>query len=280
MKKYKTKDIVMQNIYLLIPLIIYAIYKNGYLLYQKNLINFINIFKPLYLVIISIIIKIVIDLIKYKKIKIDYNLIYVILISMIMPYNINLLLFITTFTLLYILTLFIEKYIKFNKVCFIYLIIILINFLINDFTYLTPLEINYSYSFNFLDLLIGRNIGGISSTSILFSLIAYIILINNFYYKKDIPITINVTYLTFSFIYFLITNNTEYLLNSELIFASIFISTLPEYSPYKARNQLIYGILIGIITFIISLFFNSIISIYIATFVISLFLNIRQIKTK
>jgi len=280
MKKYKTKDIVMQNIYLLIPLIIYAIYKNGYLIYQKNLINFINIFKPLYLVIISIIIKIVIDLIKYKKIKIDYNLIYVILISMIMPYNINLLLFITTFTLLYILTLFIEKYIKFNKVCFIYLIIILINFLINDFTYLTPLEINYSYSFNFLDLLIGRNIGGISSTSILFSLIAYIILINNFYYKKDIPITINVTYLTFSFIYFLITNNTEYLLNSELIFASIFISTLPEYSPYKARNQLIYGILIGIITFIISLFFNSIISIYIATFVISLFLNIRQIKTK
>lgn len=282
MKNSKTNDLVLNNIYLLIPLIIYGIFKNGYLVYEKGLINVLMIFKPLYLVLIGIIVKIVIDLIKYKNIKFDYNLIYVIIIGMIMPYNINILVYGIVFTITYILTLFIEKYIKFNKVCLIYLILILVNSIFNDFTFMSILDKNYSYSFDFLDLLMGRCIGGISSTSILFSLIAYIILINNYYYKKDIPFVINITYLGLAFIYFIITNNSGLLLNSELIFASIFVCTLPEYSPYKERNQIIYSVMIAIIAFIISILFNSIISIYIATLILSLVQNkrIRQKKTK
>lgn len=282
MKKYKTKDLVIQNILLLIPLILYGIYKNGYLIYSKNLISFISIFKPIYLVLISVIIKLTIDLIRYKKIKIDYNLIYAILIGMIMPYNINIFIYLISFTCLYIFTLFIEKYLKFNKVCFIYLIIILINFMFKDFTFMSIIEQNYSYSFGFLDLLIGRSVGGISSTSILFSLIGYIILINNYYYKKDIPLIINLTYLFLASIYFIFTNNSEFLLNSDLIFASIFISTLPEYSPYKQKSQIIYSIIIGILAFVVAVFFNGIISIYLVTFLVSLLLNIklRQKKTK
>jgi len=123
LKKSNSK-LIIENICLLIPLIIYGIYKNGYLVYQKGLINFINIFKPLYLVLISVFIKLIIDLIKYKKIKIDYNLIYVIIIGMIMPYNINILLYSILFTILYILSLLLDKYLKLNKICYIYLIII------------------------------------------------------------------------------------------------------------------------------------------------------------
>ena len=72
------------------------------------------------------------------------------------------------------------------------------------------------------------------------------------------------------------------LLNSELIFASVFVCTLPEYSPYKEKNQIVYGIMIALIAFIISMFFNSILSIYIATLILSLMQNItiRQKKTK
>lgn len=282
MKNSKTSDLVLNNIYLLIPLIIYGIFKNGYLIYEKGLINIFMILKPLYLVLIGFIIKIIIDLIKYKKVKIDYNLIYVIVIGMIMPYNIKILLYIVTFTLTYIFSLFLEKYIKVNKVCLMYLIIILVNALFNEFTFMSILEQNYVYRFDFFDLLIGRCIGGISSTSILFSLIAYTILINNYYYKKEIPFVINITYLTLAFIYFIITNNSNLLLNSELIFASVFVCTLPEYSPYKEKNQIVYGIMIALIAFIISMFFNSILSIYIATLILSLMQNItiRQKKTK
>ena len=282
MKNSKTSDLVLNNIYLLIPLIIYGIFKNGYLIYEKGLINIFMILKPLYLVLIGFIIKIIIDLIKYKKVKIDYNLIYVIVIGMIMPYNIKILLYIVTFTLTYIFSLFLEKYIKVNKVCLMYLIIVLVNALFNEFTFMSILEQNYVYRFDFFDLLIGRCIGGISSTSILFSLIAYTILINNYYYKKEIPFVINITYLTLAFIYFIITNNSNLLLNSELIFASVFVCTLPEYSPYKEKNQIVYGIMIALIAFIISMFFNSILSIYIATLILSLMQNItiRQKKTK
>jgi len=280
MKNYKTSNLVIQNIYLLIPLILYGVFKNGYLVYEKGLISFISIFKPIYLVLIGLIIKISIDLIRYKKIKLDYNFIYVILVGMIMPYNINILIYFISFIILYILTLFLEKYLKFNKVCFIYLIIVLINFIFNDFTFKSILEENYSYSFSFLDLLMGRSIGGIASTSVLFSLMGYIVLINNFYYKKDIPFVINITYLILAIIYFVITSNSAFLLNGDLIFASIFISSLPEFSPYKNTNQILYSVLIGIISFVVAITFNSIISIYMATLVLSFFQNIKIRKHK
>ena len=57
MKNSKTREIVMNTIYILIPLLIYGVYKNGYLIYEKGLINFFDILKPLYLVLIGIIIK-------------------------------------------------------------------------------------------------------------------------------------------------------------------------------------------------------------------------------
>ena len=278
MKRYKTKDLVLQNILLLLPLIIYALYKNGYLIYDKGLISFLMIFKPLYLVLIGVLIKIVIDLIRYKKIVIDYNILYVILISMIMPYNINLLIYFGSLTILYILCLLLDKWVKYNKVCFIYLIIILINFIFNNYTFMTPLEENYAFSFSFFDLLMGRSIGGISSTSNIFSLLAYLILISNYYYKKDIPLTINITYLTCMLIYYYITKNSDYLLNNDLVFGSIFIATLPLSSPYKVRTQIITSVFIGIIAFFLSIYFNSVIALYLAIFIMSLLPNIKWFK--
>ena len=255
MKKKTTKEIVIINILFLIPLLIYGLFKNGYLLYEKNLVNMIMLFKPLYLTLISIVIKFLFDLIIDHKISINYNLLVMILVSMIMPYNINILLYTITLSITYFLTTLLENKIKFNKVCLIYLIIILINFFANGLNFMSPLESKYTFSFSFLDLLIGRSIGGISSTSIFFSLLAYTLLFNSYYYKKDIPFSINLTYLFFAFIYLLITNN-NLLLNSEIIFASIFIAPLPKYSPYKIKGQIISGILIGIITFILSLLIN------------------------
>lgn len=270
MKKKTITDLVLENIVLLIPLIIYGIYKNGYLIYEKELINIFSIFKPLYLLLISIGVKIVFDLIKYKKIKIDYNLLYVILLSMIMPYNISYIIYIITFIITYFLLDILDKYLTIHKVCFMYLIIILVSFLINDFTYLNPLEEEYLYSFSFIDYLFGRNIGGLSSTSIIFSLASYLFLINSYYYKKDIPLFINISYLILSIIYYLISKDNSLIINSEMIFASIFISPLPMYSPTRKVMEIIYGILIGILTFIISVTFNRVLAIYLSTFIVSL----------
>ena len=275
MKKKKTNYLVIENIILLIPLIIYGIFKNGYLIYEKGYINFYQIFKPLYLPLIGIIIKLIIDLIRYHKIKIDYNLVYVILIGMIMPYNINIIIYSISLLILYIITLFLERHLKFNKVCFIYLIIILINFYFNKFTFENVLESKFTYSFTFFDLLMGRCIGSISTTSIIFSLLAFSYLTFSFYYKKDIPLFINASYIILSIIYLLITKDNSYLLNSEVLFGSIFVAPLPKYSPLRRINQIIYGISIGIFTFILSIFFNKIICIYLVIFIISLIPNIK-----
>ncbi len=279
MKKRNIKELVIINIILLIPLILYGLFKNGYLLYTKNLVSIGEYFKPLYLTLISIGIKVIFDLIINHKILINYNLLYMILISMIMPYNINLIVYAITLSITYFLSTILESKIKFNKVCFIYLVIILVNSLFQGLTFLSPLESKYSFSFSFIDLLLGRNIGGISSTSIFFSLLAYTLLINSYYYKKDIPLTINITYLILAFITYLITKDNSILLNSEIIFGSIFVATLPKYSPYRKSKQILSSILIGLLTFALS-FLNPTLSIYLAIFIISLLPNVELLKKK
>ena len=277
MKKRNIKELVIINIILLIPLILYGLFKNGYLLYAKNLVSIGEFFKPLYLTLISIGIKIIFDLIINHKILINYNLLYMILISMIMPYNINLIVYAITLSITYFLSTILES--KFNKVCLIYLVIILVNSLFQSLTFLSPLESKYSFSFSFIDLLFGRSIGGISATSIFFSLLAYTLLINSYYYKKDIPLTINITYLILAFITYLITKDNSILLNSEIIFGSIFVATLPKYSPYRKSKQILSSILIGLLTFALS-FLNPTLSIYLAIFIISLLPNLELLKKK
>ena len=53
--KKEIKENVIIYILALIPLYLYGIYKNGVLLYTKNLINFISIFKLPFLALIGII---------------------------------------------------------------------------------------------------------------------------------------------------------------------------------------------------------------------------------
>ena len=276
MKKKTTRSLVITNIIFLIPLIIYGVFKNGYLLYDRNLIPFYLIFKPIYLTIVSIVIKFAFDLIINHRLSINYNLLYMVLVSMIMPYNINFIIYTITLIITYFLTTLLESKIKFNKVCLMALIIILVNSIFYKFTYLSPLEAKFNFAFSFFDLLMGRSIGSISSTSIFFSLLAYTLLINSYYYKKDMPLAINLTFLGLAFITYLFNHDLSFLLNSEIIFASIFIATLPKYSPYKVKDQVISGILIGLITFIIALFFNDTISIYLAIFLVSLLGNLKK----
>ncbi len=275
MKKSNVKNLVKLNIILLIPFLIYGLYKNGYLIYMKGLISGYMLFKPLYLTLISLIIKVVVDLFIYKKVKIDYNLVYLFLVSLIMPYNINLIVYSITLLITYILTLFLSKHFKFNNVCFMYLILILVNYLFNGLSFLNPMEAKYTFSFSSLDILMGRSVGGISSTSIILSLLVFSYYTFNFYYKKDIPLFINLTYLILTFIYFLITKDNNFIINSEVIFGSIFISTLPMFSPGKRILQILYAILIGLLTFILIFITGKIISIYLATFAVSLLINVK-----
>ena len=100
--KLKLSNFKIISIYYIVIslLTMYATYKNGIIIYQKHLIGFFEIFKPLILVIISISIPYLINYIYHKYIlkekysyKEDYTPIFMALITLSLPLNINILLF-------------------------------------------------------------------------------------------------------------------------------------------------------------------------------------------
>ena len=76
-------------------LLVYSIYKNGYLLYRNNLIGIFDVFRPLTITLFIITTTYLIDYLfkrkKYKNIFLeDYNPIYISLILLALPVNIKL----------------------------------------------------------------------------------------------------------------------------------------------------------------------------------------------
>lgn len=269
--KMNKNKLILSYICLLIPFIIYGIYKNGYLLYQNNLITFISMFKPLFFVLISVLITIGIEFIFNKKFSISFNLINMILLAMIISIRTNYIVFIILIIIFDLLFIFIKDKIKMNYVCIFFLIVYIINLIFNV-SLLNIAEMNYDYKLSILDVILGRNVGGMSSTSILFSIIAFMILSLSVYYKKYIPIIINSIYLLFSLIFGVLFNDYSLLLNSSVLFGSIFIATLPLYSPYSIKGMIIYSFIIGLFTFILNIF-NPYIGIYIAILIASFFID-------
>lgn len=270
MNKLSIKDkLILYFSIILIPFIIYAVYKNGYLLYQQELIGIIDVFKPLILSICSILIAFIINLIIDKRIKIDFNLLYALLISMIVSPNINYIIYFIILIVSLVLLKLYDSKLKFNYVAFIFIILYLLMNILGNSNFSNISENMYTFNYNILDIIAGRNIGGISSTSIAISILGFIILFQSIYYKKNIPIIICITYILLSTIYYLITKDYSLIINSEVIFGSIFVATLPKFSCYSKKGILFYSVLVGIITFIIAIF-NKVIAIYIAIFLVSL----------
>lgn len=269
--KMSKNKLIISYITILMPFIIYGVYKNGYLLYQNNLISFFNIFKPFYFLILAVIINLIIEYISNKKITVSFNLLYMILLSMIVSIRTNYISFIIIMIIFNVTCLYLDKKFKINYVCLFAIIFYLINLILN-INLMNIAEMNYDYKLSILDMFLGRNIGGMASTNIFLSLISFVILSCSLYYKKYIPIIINGIYLFLSFIYLIIFNDYSLLLNSTVIFASIFIAPLPIYSPYSLKGIIIYSFIIGLLSFVFTLI-NPYIGIYISILIVSIFLD-------
>ncbi len=264
-------------LYYLIILILtgYATYKNGIILYQKNLINLIGIFKPLLLVLSGIIITylinyIYINVIKKDKYdyKEDYTPLFIALITLTLPLNISFILYLVIIILSNILKLFynIEFINYYNLIKILFILILLI---IGKYSYLTLYDTNIETNFSTLDLFLGRGFGGIATGNILLLIICYLIMLFNEAYKKEIPIIAIASYIITLVIFDLLFKNSvvldiKNLITNGFIFGCLFIATIPMYSPIKYKEKVIYSILIGIISFVINKIFNIYDGIYFA----------------
>ena len=268
--KVNIKNIVISYLLCLIPLILYGIYKNGILLYTRDLISFLSIFKIIYLLIISLLIYILVDILIFKKKEIwTLDLLFLMIIPLFMPQNINLFVYGISLFISFLISNVLERKIKFNKMAFCKLFIILVLVVINNYTYLNPAENLNIYSLNYWDLLWGRNIGGIASTNIILGIIILILfsVLNN--YKKIIAICSISAFIIISLLVSGFDINS--LLPSSAILGLILLNVDSISTPHSRLGMIIYGIACGILTAILTYFLNAFEGVFISVLFLSFF---------
>lgn len=251
----------------LIPLMVYGFYKNGIHLYQKGLVSFVGMFKPLLFIITGIFLGCLVNIIYEKFIKkndeklIDilfssFHILYGLLIACLLSINTNYILFIViTFGILMI-----SKVLKiktFNLVALTSLIIILLTYLFSDFSYLNLYEQSTILNLNAADYLIGRGSGGIVTTSVAMLILSTVILWNEPTYKREISIYSIIIFSLLIIGYSIYNSNIasvfELLFTNGILFSFIFVAPDTISSSYTKIGKTLYGITVGLLTFVLYL---------------------------
>ena len=255
----------------LIPLILFSFYKNGILLYQNKLISFIDMFIPLYFYIISILVGFLVAHLN-KSDKREYVL-YALILACTISINTNMLLYpIVLFVSLFIAS-FLQKKKEFNLLASTRILLILA-LLLNSYSYMNVAEKIEAFNYNYFDIFIGYGVGGLASNSLFFCLLAFLILSFNKFYKKVIPIASSFSAFIVFILLFFITKNEIYLenlLNGSLYFAFVFVGTDLYVSPYTKMGKIIYGLVIGLFTALLSIFVPIYEAPYLVILLVSLF---------
>ena len=237
----------------LIPLILYGTYKNGVLLYLNKYVPIYGIFRPILFCLVPFGIYMLYSLIKERKLKLNIDAFYYMAIGIFMPPETSLLKY--SLALLVLIPLIDLIPLEFNKGSAIKLILILAISFLGKYSYWNLLETNHVYDFSFIDLAMGRSIGGLSSTSLLCALIAFIILCLSSNYKKSITIITTILYSVCIFIFYFIEKDSTIFINfAGTITAFIIYGASFKHSSYTRIGKLFYSIFLVFLT----IFLNSI----------------------
>ena len=279
------KNISLVRILLLVPLMVYGIYKNGIYLFMKNYTNLIGMFKPLVLILIgagicalvNIIYEYIIKRNKSNYINVlfsSFHIEYGIILACISSINTNVIVFsATTFVLLFI-SKFIRKRINIIAIIFIAIYVIQI-YMFKDYSFLNRYDTSRAFSLEFMDYIVGRGYGGIATTHIILLIVAMLgisITNNN---KTNITISAITTSLVVFGMYSIIGKVPFEVLmfNNSMLFTFTYVATEYLTSSYTYTGEIIFGVLVGLLTFGFY-FVNPILAPYIAITIVSLFNNL------
>lgn len=286
--KTSIKTISLTRIIFLLPLIIYGVYKNGIYLYQHGFINIINMFKPLILIFIGAFIGIIVNVV-YEKIirksegRIDeiifssFHVEYGIILGCLSSINTNVLIFSLATLIVFILSKFLNN--RINTIAIAFIVIYAISLMNGGYFFENSYELSKKFSLNFFDYLIGRGTGGISSTHILLLIVAIVgmHLTNN--NKTEITIYSILSFIIPSLIYGIIASKDilSLIFLNNYIFIFCYVATDSVTSCYTANGKFIYGVLIGLTSFGLSLL-NPIIAPFISIAIFSILNNLIDRK--
>lgn len=285
LKKNKIFSINLLYLLSLIPIIIFAFYKNGLVVYKAGELNLFLSLQYIVIPIIIVVLSYVFETYYYLTIKKDDDLNNV--LNSIVPYA-NVLCYLVcgpmnklfiTIPILVVLDValkFFEQKVTINRValykCLIFLVLMALSMNTNQNYYEYTLK---SQVDNPGSLFLGMGIGEIGTTSTLFAIVGYLVLLFNKYYKKEIPIICLVSYLLVGLLlYFAGVVSFNGLLintfNSGFVFAIVFVATLSTATPVVKSGKIIYSLLIGIVS---AIFINLVkfnLGIYITILVLGL----------
>ena len=263
--KNNENKILLKYILLLIPFLIYGFYKNGILLYKGEYVNILNMFKPLILTIISILISYLFT--KYKKEEfISHRLYLNILSSLIVLPNTNIFIYLIILFLVNILYTFKKVNISLITI----LLLIIVSMIFSKYLFLNVYEESVNHSYSITNYLFGNGSGGISNTLFIYSILVFIYLICDFSYKKHIVVTSLTVYYILLIISFVLFKKFDYnlLLNNNLVFSFIFLNTISIFTPYTKGGCYLYGFILGLISFCFS-FIDINLGVYLISLILS-----------
>lgn len=264
---YSIKTISKFFLLSLLPLIAAGFYKNGIKLYANDLVGIYGLLKPLIITVTGFIIGVIINLLYetifrkssdtfINKIFSSFHPVYGVILASIISINTNLLLFIGITFLVFMISKFIKES-RVNIMALTALLIILIINLTSDFTFLNTYESTKTLSLTGMDYLIGLGSGGINTSFVLLLLISLVILAQSDYYKKSIPLFSGITFFICMMFYCIYKNQVGLILDNifsnGILFSFIYLATDPLSSSYTRKGKCIYGIIIGLLTFVLFL---------------------------
>lgn len=284
-----TSDYIIHLLISLLPLLCYGLYKNGILVFLSDDTSFLGILKPLSFPFLGCLAGAMTDLFfwwKHRNKKIwTFLPVQGLIMGMSMPIGANIFLFFLFSLLFFSIFRAIQKKYSWISPFILTTCLLMVLFIsLGKISFANNAELHHEYIYSMIDILFGRSIGGVCSTSIFWMMIAFLFLSFNFYYKKEIPLTIFGTYFIAAIVFEVILPSGDVLkmiLNSSVIFSSLFLASDITSSPYMDGAKIAYSIMIGFLSFLFNRFGNPFLGIYISTATISLFVPIfNQLSIK
>ena len=281
-----SKENNRENLFYLavLPLLLYGLYKNGYLLISNNYISYNTLLKIILYPVISTLMGFILGKIFKKK---EKNLLmFGVLCGLTAPYNFNMIAYFSIVLGVMFLVMNVPNRLKINEPALATVILVTLNMVYNNSAIFNPMEVTSLYKFTLFDLFFGRGASFIYTSSIFFLIISYFILSNIKTYKKNIFLWEITTYLICFVIYLIFkkefTSSAILLLNGITFFSFIFLAPINEVSPSVNIEMIVYAIFTGILSFVFvficKAFSGAVIAVLISSIIYRIYDIIRQKK--
>ena len=281
-----SKDDNRENLFYLavLPLILYGLYKNGYLLIKHDYISSTELIKVILYPLISCVLAYILGLIFKRKQKDLLKL--GVIAGLTAPYNFNMIAYFSIVIGVMFLLMYVPNRLKINEPALLITILVILNAIYNNSVIFNPMEVTSLYKFSLFDLFFGRGASFIYTSSIFWLLVSYVVLSNIKIYKKNIFLYEVFTYIGCFILYLIFKHNfisnAGIFLNGITFFSFIFLSPINESSPSVNYEIVIYSIFTAILSFILIFMFNiftgAVIAVLISSIIYRIYDIIRQKK--